>query len=201
MKKIFWFDTETSGLDNLQNGIISLAFILEIGGEIRDEGCLYMNTIKYGKALNPEALAINGFKYSDIVAFPDPLKVKDQLDNLIARHISKYDRSDKFIPAGFNVRFDLDMLKTFYECMGDRHFWSYFNSRNNLDPMYIVSFLQDSGLLPELDNRKLSTVATYFGIDTSGAHDAIEDIRMTRAVYYNLKAIIQDAQKTKKEST
>ena len=38
MNKIFYFDTETTGLDPKRHDIIQLAYIVEINGEVKEEG-------------------------------------------------------------------------------------------------------------------------------------------------------------------
>lgn len=39
-----------------------------------------------------------------------------------------------------------------------------------------------------LENYKLTTVAAHFGIDISGAHDALTDVRLTWHIYSRIKA-------------
>ena len=82
--------------------------------------------------------------------------------------------------AGYNVQFDQPRLKALFgtsfmpcgflmRCVLQRVLWHY----------------DEHGGAPE--NFKLSTVAAALGIDTTGAHDALTDVRLTAAVYRALR--------------
>ncbi len=82
--------------------------------------------------------------------------------------------------AGYNVAFDQPRLKALFgasfmpcgflmRCVLQRVLWHY----------------DEFGGAPE--NFKLSTVAAALGIDTTGAHDALTDVRLTAAVYRTIR--------------
>ena len=54
-KKVLYFDTETTGLDAGKHGIIQLAALMEIGGEIVETFNMKFQPHE-GALINPEAL-------------------------------------------------------------------------------------------------------------------------------------------------
>ena len=56
-KKLFYFDIESTGLDNKRNDIISLAYLIEINKEIKEEGELFMQPFRYD-TINAKALEV-----------------------------------------------------------------------------------------------------------------------------------------------
>ena len=52
--------------------------------------------------------------------YEPPLKAYGKLKAILDSYIDKYDRSDKFIVAGYNVGFDISFLEAFFGRMGDK---------------------------------------------------------------------------------
>jgi len=97
---------------------------------------------------------------------------------MIEEHVDKYDKMDKFYPAGYNVRFDLDFLQSFFHKRGNRYGTGSYQNWRAIDVMQYVHFMDYSGKL-SLNDYKLKTVCEHFGIEII-AHDAMSDIRATR---------------------
>lgn len=187
--KVLWFDTETTGLDPEKHGIIQFACLVEIDGKVKEQFEVKMKPP--GTEISEEALKVNGYTRESLESFNSPFYAKRQITDMLSVYVDKYDPSDKFIPAGQNIQFDIDMLHSLFKHTKDNYMFSFINSRGKIDLMAMTSLLQYLGKMPELENQKLVTVANYFGIDTSKAHDAIEDIRMTREVFLKMKGLIK----------
>jgi DNA polymerase-3 subunit epsilon len=184
--KVFWFDIETSGLDPARHGIISLAYAVEILGEIVAEGELNSNC--QGKEIEDSALDINGFLRDQIALFGSPRMLYEDLEYLFGQYVSKYDPADKFYAGGMNVQsFDLAFLRQLWKDEGDQYFGSWFQY-GAIDPGALVPVMRYAGLLPGWPAKsKLKDMAEYLGIQPDGElHTAAADIRLTRQVFLAL---------------
>jgi DNA polymerase-3 subunit epsilon len=177
MKKILYFDTETTGLDPVKNDIIQIAGIVEIDGEIVDEFNFTCQPFSYAN-IEPKALECNGRTIEEIKLFDPNNMAKRALDSVLGKHCDKFNKMDKFYPAGFNVRFDLDFLAQWFKKTGDNYLGSWINWRA-IDPLPALYVMDLKGEL-SLSDYKLGTVCNHYGIDTGKAHDALSDVRATR---------------------
>lgn len=182
--KVFWFDTETSGLDSAKHGIIQLAYAVEIDGEVVAEGELFSNC--EGKVIEDGALKVNGFTREQIATFNPPSWMYRHLGDLFDQYVDKFDRSDKFYAGGYNVAsFDMAFLRQLWTDCHDTYFGSWFHF-GAVDPSGLIPALNYAGFDIHPASFKLTDVAAYLGIDITGAHDAQSDIRMTREVMKKL---------------
>lgn len=179
--KVCWIDTETSGLDSQQNGIIQLAYIIDIDNEPVDCGILYNNC--KGKAHDPKALEMNQFTPEMIVTFPPSVHMYKRFKEVLKKYVNPYDkdRENKFIIGGFNVDFDVRFLMQLWKDHDDQHLFAFFNF-GFIDPSVLARFLQYSGQ-PVPAGMKLGELAAFFDIVPFGElHDAMVDIKLTREV-------------------
>ncbi len=178
--KVFFFDCETSGLDPARHGIISLSYAVEIDGQEVAAGELRSSC--EGKAIDDSALAVNHFTREQIAGFPPPREMYYALLDIFGQYVGKYDHHDKFMAGGYNVRgFDIPFLRRLWTDHGDRYFGSWF-SFCALDPSALLAALAYMGVDVPLADAKLTDLARHFGMDTTGAHDAYWDLKMTRFV-------------------
>ena len=182
MKKIFWVDTETSGLDSQKQDILQLAYLIEINGKIEAEGNLFIQPFDY-TTVDKAALEVNKLTLDQIRKFTPPQMAYKDLTKVLTKYVNKYDKNDKFSPAGYNVNFDVGFMQSFFKKNNDKYFGSLFNY-HLIDPITFLYILDSCGKL-KLPNYKLETVATHFKIKLS-AHDALSDIYATRSIYYKL---------------
>ncbi|GAG11903.1 unnamed protein product [marine sediment metagenome] len=178
MAKILWFDTETTGIAPACD-IVQVAGLIEIDGDVKETFNFYTQPFDYG-VIEPDSWAIHGISLERMQGFPLPAAVHFDLINLFSKYIDKYDSTDKFYPAGYNVRFDLDFLASFFKANGDAYFGSWQNWRA-LDPLYLLYTLDSIGAI-HLPNYRLETVAAHYGIDLT-AHDALSDVKAARQIY------------------
>lgn len=176
MNKILYFDTETTGLNPEKNDIIQLAGIVVVHGKEMERFNLKCQPMDW-ETISDEALTVHGYKLEDLMTFMKPYEMYKQLVDIFSKYINKYDKNDKFTPAGYNVRFDMEFLNNFFKKQNDVYFGSWI-SWKMIDPIQILHFLDYCKKIA-LPNYKLSTVCDHFGIDIN-AHDALSDIQATR---------------------
>lgn len=179
MSKVLYLDTETTGLDPVKNDIIQLALIVEIGGAIIGEYNFKCQPFSYDN-IETEALLVHGMKMSDIEGFPAPEEMFLSLEKILNSYINKYDKADKFLPAGYNTVFDLNFLSQFYKkARPDDNYG--IGSFVKWQPFDLLAHLRNKAFVKgsDLANFKLETVAKAHNI-TFDAHDALADIRVTR---------------------
>lgn len=183
-KKIFYFDVETTGLNPEKNGIIQFGALIEINGKIVNEIDLKIAPFP-SDVIEPEALKINGYTEDEIkgIEFGHPEIFFNGLIEVLAEHIDRYDRTDKFIVAGYNVSFDIGFLRAFFKKNGDDYYGSWFDPYP-VDPYPVLAFMRGNDNLIT-KNLKLLTIAEYLGIEIK-AHDALSDIQATRQIIKRL---------------
>ena len=181
-KKVFYFDCETTGLYPRENAIIQLAYIVEINGDVKEEGNLLIQPDEKA-TIDTGALQVNKRTREEIFKAPflPPREAYNQLMNVLDKYIDRYDKKDKFYPAGYNVTFDCNFLSEFMQRQGNPYFGAYFNGRT-LDPRVLIAFMDYTGIIRGdlLLNHKLTSVCEFFEIKNEAAHDALSDIRATR---------------------
>ena len=182
MGKILWLDTETTGLEPQKNAIIQMAVLIEIEGKIKEELNLFLRPMDIDK-VEQEALDIHGHTKEKIWEFPPPEKAMARLQKTMLNHVNKFDKSDKFVMAGYFVRFDMDFLRALFEKLGDKYFGSWFFSVS-YDVQNLVAERVARGF--RAPNYKLETVCEQFGVKID-AHDALSDIKATRKLNLLLK--------------
>tara|TARA_R100000306_G_scaffold20824_1_gene24740 strand:- start:10548 stop:11117 length:570 start_codon:yes stop_codon:yes gene_type:complete len=177
--KLFWFDVETTGLSSSRNDLVQLACLVEEDGKILGE---YEFKCKpTGGEINPKALKVTNTTEKELLARPDPHKEFEKLKVFLEKYIDKYKKNDKYIMAGWNTPFDQKFLQAFWYKMGDKWFGSYFEYK--VMDVYSLYLCLDCALELSYPNHKLKTVAEAERIALT-PHDAIEDIRATRKLFY-----------------
>jgi len=187
IKKIY-FDCETTGTNPIKNGIIQIAGIIEINNEEMRSFNIKIKPFE-SDVIEQEALDISGITLENIKGFEDPKTAYNSIVNLFDNYIDKYDKYDKFIVCGYNVRFDIDFLKEFFIKNGNDYLFSYFGKPK--DPFPVIQYLSAIGKIDSVNN-KLSTICEYFKIDIRNAHDAMADIRATKSLIEKLDKILID---------
>lgn len=180
--KIWWVDTETTGLDPHRNDVVSLACIIEIDGEVKEEFTLNIQPFDWDN-VELGALKVNGFTVDQLKTFMPPKEAHAKLCSYLKKYVDPYNRNDKFQPAGYNVGFDVNFLSSFFKKCGDKYFGAYIDY-HKLDPSSILQLLQLKGEV-KLPSYRLQDVAKYFGIEHQ-PHNAMSDIKATREIVYKL---------------
>ena len=183
--KIAWIDVETTGLDPIEDGIWSLAGLIEIDGYVEREVELKMQPTARRPA-HAEAIAKTGLDVTLLPGFQTTEKALAKLKRVLAKYVDKFDKDDKFIVAGYNVGFDVDMLRQAFEDVGDKYYGSWFFWPSRDVQGRVAEAIARCGL--RLPNYQLSTVCEAFGIPIA-AHNALSDIRATRMLWSALDSL------------
>ena len=190
MNKIIFIDTETGGVNPEKAALIQLSGIIRIDKKDVEKFNFYIKPFENSE-VNEKALEVQGRTLDELKAekYIEEKEVYKQFINLLDKYIDKYDRTDKFIVAGYNVRFDVDILKAFFQRHGNNFLFSYLDS-SMLDPLYSIRLLQIAEVLPVLENNKLETWCKHFGIELK-THDSLEDIVATKKLIGKLISLIR----------
>lgn len=190
MNKIIFIDTETGGVNIEKSALIQLSGIIRVNKKDVETFNFFIKPFENSE-VNEKALEVQGRTLEELKTekYIEEKEVYKQFVNLLDKYVDKYDRTDKFIVAGYNVRFDVDMLKAFFQRHGNNFLFSYLDS-SMLDPLYSIRLLQVAGILPVLENNKLETWCKHFGIELK-AHDSLEDIEATKKLIGKLIELIK----------
>jgi DNA polymerase III, alpha subunit (gram-positive type) len=190
MIKIIFIDTETGGVNAEKSALIQLSGIIEVDGTEKEKFNFYIKPFENSE-VNEKALEVQGRTLEELGTekYIDESIIYKKFLEILDKYIDKYDKNDKFIVAGYNVKFDIDILKALFERNNNKFLFSYFNS-SMLDPLYSVRLLQVAGMLPVLENNKLETWCKYFNIELK-AHDSLQDITATKKLIEKLIELIK----------
>ncbi|WP_339004251.1 3'-5' exonuclease [Fusobacterium polymorphum] len=190
MNKIIFIDTETGGVNPEKSALIQLSGIIRIDKKDIEKFNFYIKPFENSE-VNEKALEVQGRTLEELKTdkYVEEKEVYKQFVNLLDKYVDKYDRTDKFVVAGYNVRFDVDILKAFFQRHGNNFLFSYLDS-SMLDPLYSIRLLQIAEVLPVLENNKLETWCKHFGIELK-AHDSLEDIEATKKLIGKLISLIR----------
>ncbi len=185
INKILWIDTETTGLNPAKHGLRELAYILIIDGQEVKKDVLQIDPRTYKHKMieiDNKALELSNITIEDFDNYDDSAYAFDRFSTLL-EYIDKEDKNDYFTLAGFNVKFDNDFLREWFDDNGDfdaEDFNSYFHYKI-IDVFPLVFNLKHLGLI-DTKNDKLKTVCEYFNIPID-AHNALSDIEATKNLY------------------
>ncbi|MDR3113364.1 MAG: 3'-5' exonuclease [Endomicrobium sp.] len=193
MSKIIYIDTETTGTNPVKQDVLQVAALVEIGGQIVSEFEIFCQPYDYS-AIDPKALEITGFKISDIKEWHKPADAYRQFTEFLSKYVDKYNKADKFIPAGQNVLFDLEFLHSWVAKSGDKYFGSYV-SRNYIDLRVFTVAARAWGLL-QCENVKLETICAACGVELTAAHNAMADIKATRECLLKFRKMFEHFKET-----
>lgn len=188
--KIFYIDVETTGVKYWRNGIHQISGAIEIAGEVKEYFNYHVKPF-HRAAIEPEALERSGTKVEDLQDYAEFRDVYEQITEMLARYVDKYNKRDKFFIVGFNAAaFDNPFFRAFFKQNGDEYYGSWFWSNPILDVINLAGeYLKH--VRADMEDFKLKTVARQLGIevDESKLHDARYDIDITRQIYKKVTAI------------
>lgn len=181
--KLFYYDSETTGVKHWRNGIHQISGCIEIDGEVKEYFDIKLQP-NPACDIEDEALAVAGVTREDLktyMSFRDGYKA---LIEIISKYVDKFNKADKFFMVGYNnAAFDNQFMRGLFLQNGDNYFGSWFWA-NTIDVMVLAT----QKLLNErvnMANFKQMTVAKQLGIDVDETklHDAAYDIDLTRQIY------------------
>ena len=184
--KILYFDTETTGIDPKANAMVQISGMIEIDGVIKETFDIKMRPGEKD-VIDPKALEVIGKTKEEIMTYQSAEDARKQLTVMFSKYVDKFDRKDKFTPAGYNVKFDIDFLHNLFLKCGDAYFGSWV-AWQGVDVLALIYYMKYLGAI-ELPNYKLETVCKYFEVEIK-AHDALADITATKQVLEKIKDMI-----------
>lgn len=187
--KTVYFDLETGGVNAEPTIQVAAVAVNDDWSEVGS----FQQKIKFDEAAcNPEALALNGYKREDWADAVDPAIAARRLsifakDHSTVEMISKRTGEPYYVArlAGYNALiFDLPRLKAMY---GSAFFPFSYHVRDVFQRA--MFYFDEHPELAKPADLKLSTLCDYFGIASTGAHEALTDVRMTIALYRRLSRV------------
>lgn len=187
MEKLFFYDTETTGVQFWRNGIHQIAYAIVIDGILKERHNLkvrpHINAI-----IEDEALKVGNVTREQIMAYPVMDLAYQQIVKTVNKYVDKYNRQDKLHLAGYNIgSFDNPFFRAFFVQNNDKYFGSLFWS-DSIDVMVLASNKLKE-VRHTMANFKQATVAKQLGIevDETKLHDADYDLDVCMAIYNKVK--------------
>ena len=183
MKRLV-IDTETTGLSPFYNKTLTVGMLLiDVEKDflkILDENHTFIKHDIYNH--NPAASKVHkiDMKMHEKMGVP-PTTACNQINSFIINN------NIQEVPIiGHNIGFDKGFLNALFD-QGDSLATFHHQSE---DTMQIWRSLQKQELVPTNINAKLGTIAGFFDIDHTKAHDALEDAKITAQVYHKMLKLI-----------
>lgn len=185
MRKITFFDVETTGLDPAQDQIISYALQ---HWALQDDGSIYRGEVLSRLVLpavevHPRAAQVNGYTEEAWIAQgaqPFSLQDVELISNYCAFSAGRYGP----VLGGHNVGFDISFLTWEFHRLG----YPFKVSNHHLDTMALAHPLATLGVIP---NVKLESLRIYLGLPLDNAHQAGDDLAATIYVWEQLLKLYQ----------
>lgn len=185
-KRYFLVDCETGGLDENETSLLTLfAKVLDSNLETIGEIDLKIKPDDGRYHIDIAAMNVNKIDLIEHskVAIPYSLAAK-QLREFLTKHSSM--GANKLIPAGHNINLDVRFI---CKLISD---WKQYTMHRWLDTSSIGHFLQQVGILPETLDGGLVSLATHYGVDCTGLHDAKIDVNITHKLIKAMSKQIKD---------
>ena len=174
-----WIDTETTGLSPIRDSIVQLSCIVMIDHKETERHKWDIKPYKTN-GMDPGAALVNGITQEMAMSFPDQSVAFKEFYELLTR-LSK---EEKGYICGYNVQFDLDMIKAWFEHNRKYDLWRMVDSPVMDVYKYAAFPFILKGVRPYMENFKLTTLyKTIFNKDFEGAHDSMADIEATIEIY------------------
>ena len=179
MKRLV-IDTETTGLSPNYNKTLTIGMLLvdveKDFLDILDSNHLFIKHQNYNSS--SEAAKVNkiNIEEHDKMAIPPP-EACEKINSFIEKN-----KLQETTLIGHNFQFDRGFINALFDQSGKNHKLHY----KYEDTMWIWRNLQKVGNVPNHLRSNLQTIADFFKIDYTKAHDALADCHITAKVYKEL---------------
>lgn len=184
MEKLFFYDLETTGLDENKHAIHQLSGKIVIPETGVQEPFDFRLSPWEGAELDAKALEAGGVSAEQIMSYPRFSIAYFELIKIMNKYVDRYDKRDKFHLVGYNISsFDNRFFRKFFDMNLDQYFGSWFWS----DPIdvFVLASNYFRRKRPTFENFKQSTVAKRLGIeiDETKLHEASYDIDVCEKIF------------------
>ena len=177
--KVAYIDVETTGLDAAAHGIVEVAVIIEIDGEVKATKVWPMNPsknrLKKKAKVDLKALEINKKTIDEIRDYQASSEVFDEFIELLETYIRPEVYEDSFKIAGYNSQFDMGFIQEWFNLNNFKY--NYYFDYKDIDVFALVKYLVYLGKI-DTPNHKLETLCRLFDIEHD-AHSSLSDIEAT----------------------
>lgn len=201
IKQIF-LDLETTGMNPERHGLYSIGGIIRYTSMYKEFE--FKCDIYQEDEIDPGAFENTSVCPEDLSSFPDPHETYKQFVALLAKHVDKFNKSDKLFFLNFAAMFDHNFLRRWFENNADQYYGSWFWH----PPIDIATIAMEylKNKRHTMENFKLATVASMFGItvDEKQAHSSpLYDAKIAMLIYDKIvtEAAIERAQASTRKIT
>lgn len=164
------FDLETTGINVNNDDIIEISAIKVVNRSIKSQ---FSTLINPGRPIPYQATMVNNITNEMVKSAPDIVQGIEGFLEFVGDSVL----------VGHNIHnFDLNFVYDAVMNIYDKEF------RND----YIDTLLMARKCLPQLSSHKLVNVAAHFGIETEGAHRALNDCIMNQKCYEEMGLLQED---------
>jgi DNA polymerase III epsilon subunit-like protein len=173
-----WVDLETTGLEPIDSGAFEIAMAVYRDSQLLEERVFHLNPLDDEVLYHEDAFKVHGVSEEEIKSFPPAAEVIPQIVEFLKKYLREKPE-EKLVFAGYNCPFDWGHIGGIFYRNG--FLISDYFSGKFIDVYEKVKKARN--LLPQSMNRKLETMTKALGIEHTGAHGALSDIKATRRLY------------------
>lgn len=181
MPKLCFIDLETTGLFEWKNGVVQIAGLIEVDGELKERFNIIVNPFP-SDIIEEGALKANGRDRDTLFNNTPPEEAFSILESILSKYVKKTDPKDKYFFLAYNSSFDDKFLRKWFSKCGSNYFGSWFFS-----PQIDIMGLAGLHLLEQrhlMKDFKLGTVLKQMNIEVDGnLHDGAVDIEATYKLF------------------
>jgi len=175
-------DTELTGLDEKKDSIVSIGAVRMAGGNI-NIGATFSRLVKPGTELSAASVVIHGITPSEVIKKPD-------IDPVLSEF---FDFCGDSVIVGHFISIDLAFINREMKRIADRP-----ASNPAIDTFGVHEWLRKRAVsydCPSFPHAgyKLYDIAKCFGIEVSGAHQALMDAFITAQLFQQFLPMLVDA--------
>lgn len=177
--KLLFIDTETGGINEKENSLLSIALICWENKKILDKTEFFIKEKEYN--VTEIAMKINQL---DLEVVKKRGLEKQEVVEKINEFIKKNFNNEKAVLCGHNINFDIRFLKELYNKVGKDY--EEFISYRSLDTASIFRFFSIAGKFNGKEINSLDDAIKYFNLSFDNRHTAMGDIEKTVEVFNKL---------------
>lgn len=166
-KDLLIIDVETTGLDPESDSLVQLAALV-LDHKTLEERDSFSMLVRPDSPISTSAQAIHGRSKKDLMHANGTCTVLKEFDHFAPRDA---------LLSGHNVSFDIAFLKAGYARCG-----IYFPFDYHTVDIWSIAFFVLGAVGITLESYNLTQLSSFFGIQRSTNHDALEDVRISSQI-------------------